>query len=67
MSIVNEIKAQIKALEEKLVAIQEACPHPDLVRTKEAQSNTGNWDIGSDRYWTNHYCGLCDKRWRVDT
>jgi hypothetical protein len=40
MGIVNEIKSQIKALEEKLVAIQDACPHPDLVRTKKRPQNS---------------------------
>lgn len=63
MSIVTEMKEQIKALEEKISKIQEQCSHPPLAVKSKNGSNTGNYDPSQDSYWTDYHCTLCDKHW----
>jgi len=42
------------------------CVHPLIMRDTENKGNTGNWDDGSDTYWTDHTCGVCHKRWTTN-
>lgn len=66
MSIIDEIKEEIKNLNAKLKSIQESCCHPEEAVTKEHKSDTGNWDKSDDCYWTVNYCSLCEKMWSED-
>jgi hypothetical protein len=66
MTIVQEIKEQITQLELKLINIQKNCSHPKDVIVSVNRSNTGNYDPSADRYWTDHHCTFCDKRWSSD-
>ena len=66
MSRVDDIKKQIKELHAELNQIQTECSHPKSCLTKEAKSNTGNYDPHDDHYWYELHCSLCDKRWSED-
>lgn len=63
MSIVIEIKEQIKKLNAQLKDIQDSCNHPESCVEKKNGSNTGNYDPHADCYWTDYYCKLCEKKW----
>lgn len=54
--------AAADAAQEAYNVLQEACPHPLLLRETANKGNTGNWDR-NDTYWTEHKCHMCDKRW----
>lgn len=66
MSIVLELKEQIRTLSNKITEIQAECIHPKSAVTKKGGSSTGNWSSTDDRYWYDCHCGLCDKRWTED-
>jgi hypothetical protein len=66
MSIVEDIKKQIKDLYAKLESIQNECSHPKAALTSVNDGNTGNYDPSADSWWTDHHCTLCDKKWRTD-
>lgn len=66
MTRAEEIRKQIKDLCQILDQIMAECSHPKDVVVSENKSNTGNYDPSSDRYWTDHHCTFCDKRWRTD-
>ena len=66
MSIVDDIKTQIKQLQQKLVDIQEQCNHPLPARVTENKGSTGHWDDPEGTYWTVHLCTLCEKKWHTD-
>lgn len=63
MNSIQKIKEEIAYLQGVLAEIQEECSHPRHCVTKKHEANTGGYDVGSDRYWTNFHCNLCDKRW----
>ena len=60
------LKAKIKELQDQINTIQSKCSHPVEALEKEHDADTGNYDPGADRYWTNFHCHLCDKHWTVD-
>lgn len=68
MSIVTDIKNQIKELENKLKSIQGECSHPKSCRvlTNEYEIGGMNYDhqeyevSSKQQYWT---CTLCEKQW----
>jgi hypothetical protein len=66
MSIVQELKAQIRETNERIETIQSECSHPSSCVTKIADSDTGNWDKRDDSYWYDCRCDLCDKIWMED-
>ena len=63
---VIRIQDKISKLVAELKGIQDACTHPHATLRYQYDSNTGNWCKADDSYWTNLYCGLCDKRWTED-
>lgn len=65
-SAVTRLKAQAARIQDRIKSVQDACPHPAGRVQYSYQANTGNWDRGDDCYWTNIFCGLCEKRWTVD-
>ena len=65
-TIIEELKEEAAAIHDRITLIQSQCSHPLVVRKTENKSDTGNWDRGQDSYWTEHECGLCQKRWRTD-
>ena len=62
----TQIREEISKLQGQLNQIQDECTHPSPCVTKEAKSDTGNWDKGQDRYWYNCKCHLCGKKWEED-
>jgi hypothetical protein len=64
---IEEIKLQISELTQELAGIQSQCNHPPLARTYKYGSNTGNYDPHADCYWVDYECGLCQRRWTVDS
>jgi hypothetical protein len=66
MSIVDDIKKQIKELNAKLVEIQTECVHPLSTRQTKNKGASGNYDDPEGTYWTEHSCGLCEKYWHTD-
>lgn len=63
MSIVSDLKAQIRKLHDQIEEIQEQCSHPKSCVTRVGKSNTGNYDPSEDSYWYECNCALCQKRW----
>lgn len=61
---IEKIDKAVADLLEKKKNIQEKCPHTSAIKT--ANSDTGNWCRGDDRYWYDCYCPRCDKRWTED-
>lgn len=64
MNIIEEIKHEIKTLENKLKDIQEHCSHP-IKDTKWSQI-TDEYGVEEGGYNTYH-CKLCDKKWSERT
>lgn len=60
----ESIQKKFAELHAKLMVLQIDCQHPN----KESinRSDTGNYDRGSDRYWTTHDCKDCGKHWSTD-
>ena len=67
MSRVDRIKAEIGVLQGELLDIQCCCSHPGPALEYRYKASTGGYDRGSDAYWTEYHCTLCDKRWSVDS
>jgi hypothetical protein len=66
MTIIDDLKAQIKDAQDKIKQIQEACPHPLIVRETKNHGVTGNYDDPQGTYWTEHKCNLCEHTWTTD-
>jgi hypothetical protein len=66
MSVVKQLQEKIQEIQTQIDTIQEQCPHPAEVVTKEAKADTGNWCPQDDSYWYNCHCQLCDKHWTED-
>jgi hypothetical protein len=62
MSIVDEIKRQIKELEQKLLIIQQECNHSLAARETTNRGISGHWDDPEGTYWTDHICTLCERK-----
>lgn len=60
MSIIDDIKREIEALQNKLEDIQAGCSHP--VREEKWHAITDEYGRGEGGY-TSYHCQLCDKRW----
>lgn len=58
----NAADAAADAAQEAFNVLQEACPHPLILRETKNKGNTGNWDR-DDSYWTEHKCLMCNKWW----
>lgn len=67
MNTVDKLKKEIEELDKKIVTIQNQCSHPEMAVLKVHGSNTGNYDPTADCYWTDFTCGLCHKKWTVDS
>ena len=61
MSIVDNLKAEIEKLQNKIVAIQAECSHPKSARKVEHKHIAG-YDF--EESWNEHRCLLCDKFWK---
>lgn len=66
MNIIQDLKTQIKVLEDKIKSIQAECSHPKAAVIEKPGASTGNYDPTADCYWVDHHCTLCDKKWTVD-
>jgi hypothetical protein len=66
MSIVDDIKRQIKELNQQLLDLQAECSHPISARTVKNEGARGHYDDPEGTYWTVHTCGLCEKSWHTD-
>lgn len=65
MTRIQEIDERIQELRSEKIAIQDGCSHPPVAVRYLYGADTGNWDRGSDTYWTEYHCTLCEKRWSV--
>lgn len=65
MTIIHDLKNQIKVIQDKINSIQESCNHPKECLIKLGRGNTGNYDR-DDIYWYECHCQLCDKKWHED-
>ena len=63
---VEKLEHAKKHIEEKIRSAQDSCPHPIDKVTSTNGANTDNWDPHENRYWCDHYCEICHKRWRED-
>ena len=52
MTIIELLRAEIRALEVKITEVQSECNHPKSVVDRK---NSGSWNLV--------HCGLCDKGW----
>ena len=50
----------------KIVKLQENCPHYSDHTTQKYRGNTGNYDPTADNYWVEIECLICGKKWRED-
>jgi hypothetical protein len=66
MTIIEDLKKQIKDAREKIILIQNECSHPLIARETKNDGATGNYDDPKGTYWTVHVCTLCDKQWHTD-
>jgi hypothetical protein len=66
MTIIDDLRRQIKESEEKIKEIQADCSHPLSARLTLNSGATGNYDDPEGTYWTEHHCTLCDKKWHTD-
>ncbi len=64
-TIIDKLRAEIKAAEAKIANIQTECNHPKSARTsKEQHHSSGSAGGGMERWYSaTHHCGLCDKTW----
>jgi len=58
---VEELLKSVKDLNLLVIEFQVVCTHPNA--SKEARSNTGNWDPSADSYWYQCKCPDCQKAW----
>lgn len=68
MSIVEDIKSQIKQLKLKLKQIQDECSHPKNCRVLLQEYDIGGVNCNSQEYEVSSkqqhwHCTLCDKQW----
>ena len=59
-----DLQIAIKKLENQILKLQGLCEHPRSITTP--RSDTGNYSKSDDRYWYEHKCPDCDKRWETD-
>jgi hypothetical protein len=57
----EDLQEKIQRARDDLSALQGRCTHP--AATKEAKSDTGNWDRSQDSYWCEFACADCGKNW----
>jgi hypothetical protein len=60
MTVIDTLRSQIRACEEKIAEIQSVCSHPQIVTTIESFGESDTHDI---QYCA---CGLCDAKFRRD-
>jgi hypothetical protein len=60
----DRIKKEFGYLNAAYEDLKERCKHP-FVRVTD-RGDTGNYDPSQNRYWSEHYCPDCDKRWTVE-
>ena len=58
---VQEINKEISRLHYVKLQIQAECEH--IEKISEETGDTGNYDKTQDKYWTENYCPICEKRW----
>jgi hypothetical protein len=64
--MIQQLKQQIKDIEERIKLIQKECNHPIAARTTENRGYSGHWDDPEGSYWTEHTCLLCEAKWMTD-
>jgi hypothetical protein len=57
----QQLQARIDRAREGIAALQQECPHANV--EKQHRADTGNYDLSSDRYWTEFTCADCGHRW----
>jgi hypothetical protein len=60
----DRIKKEFAYLNAAYEDLKERCKHP-FVRVTP-RGDTGNYDPSQNRYWSEHYCPDCDKRWTIE-
>lgn len=61
---VLKLKAKISKHANKIVAIQDSCPHDNVI--KITRSDTGNYCKADDSYWYDCKCPDCLRIWTED-
>ncbi len=61
---VLKLRAKGTAILKKIIEIQAACPHTNVVKIPDA--DTGNYCRADDSYWYNCSCPDCLKTWTED-
>ena len=70
MNRIDEIKAEIKKLQEELLSIQNACNHPEPCRKLTGTTEENRMDYDRQEYVLDYtvqhwHCSLCDRRWQT--
>jgi hypothetical protein len=66
VTIIYDLRAQIKDAQDKIKQIQQSCSHPLIARQTKNCGVTGNYDDPKGTYWTDHTCTLCEHSWSTD-
>lgn len=67
MTKVQKLYLKIQDCLEEIAAIQKNCEHK--IKTSTPKSDVGNYDrhgLSADRYWIEHYCMICGKKWEEE-
>lgn len=55
------LRGRRETINREIAEVQTLCKHPSA--SEEAGASAGNYDPSADRYWVNHECSDCGKRW----
>ena len=66
MNAIQKLKKEAKDIQEKLVAIQDACNHPKLCVTSEYWRATCEYGTETTAEGYRNECSLCEKTWSSD-
>jgi sugar-specific transcriptional regulator TrmB len=58
---VSTLQKKISNAVNEVTKLREECLHPN--KTSVPKSDTGNYCKADDRYWVEHHCPNCGKRW----
>lgn len=61
MTKVQKLYLKIQDCLQEIARIQANCPHK--IKTSTPKSDVDNYDKGRDRYYIEHHCMICDKKW----
>lgn len=63
MTVINDLREQISALQSKINEIQNECSHPKSCVTKKYHEATDEYGTTVTNKWNTFSCSLCEHRW----